>query len=154
MVSYKFFVSRNRDNTPNLQSRASMNSDPRDNRVDRDSGPNLLNYDKNTVNKNTDKDLQKLNQPSVAQGDKQIPIPNNPSLQIITRSGKVAGSNAGRQIKKGFGRGTALMVKALNAVHIEHREESTSLGASAAPFESLTLEQAFSENRKAWEESL
>ncbi|KAI0992057.1 hypothetical protein K3495_g16129, partial [Podosphaera aphanis] len=46
------------------------------------------------------------------------------------------------------------MVKALNAVHIEHREESTSLGAPAVPFESLTLEQAFSENRKAWEESL
>ncbi|KAI0995371.1 hypothetical protein K3495_g12811 [Podosphaera aphanis] len=142
------------DHSRIMQNRVSMNFDPQNNRVDGGSGLNLLNYDKNAVKKNTGKDVQNLNQPSVAWGDKQIPIPNDSSLQIISRPGKVKGSNAGRQTKKGFGRGTALMVKALNDVHIEHREESTSLGAPAVPFESLTLEQAFSENRKPWEESL
>ncbi|KAI0990909.1 hypothetical protein K3495_g17278, partial [Podosphaera aphanis] len=86
--------------------------------------------------------------------DKQISYPGNENLQIVTRSGKVAGLNNANQSKKGFGSNVALTDTVINALHIEHREESASLGVPAIPFESLTLEQAFSENRQAWEESL
>ncbi|KAI1002913.1 hypothetical protein K3495_g5297 [Podosphaera aphanis] len=46
------------------------------------------------------------------------------------------------------------MVKALNALHIENREESTSADVPAIPFESLTTEQATFEDKIKWEASL
>ncbi|KAI0992570.1 hypothetical protein K3495_g15615, partial [Podosphaera aphanis] len=85
---------------------------------------------------------------------KKIPVPDKTNLQIITRSGRVAGLNTDNRSSKGFGSSVSLMVRALNALHIEQDQDSTSLGAPSVPFESLTIEQAFSENEEAWKASL
>ncbi|KAI0997845.1 hypothetical protein K3495_g10344 [Podosphaera aphanis] len=82
--------------------------------------------------------------------DSNKDIDNDPNLQIVTRSGKVAGLNSIKKSSKGFGHSAALV----NALHIEHNQGSTSLGAPAVPFESLTLEQALLEDKLAWEASL
>ncbi|RKF56399.1 hypothetical protein OnM2_081035 [Erysiphe neolycopersici] len=134
-------------------------------RVDRNSGfqQNKLNQ----VDKGSDLKLQ--NHKSRVSGDSGLDINvqncdkeanklasflNNPNIQMVTRSGKVARLNPSNQSKKAFGNNSALMVKAINALNIDHIEESTSLGAPAIPFESPTLKQAFAENEAVWTNSL
>ncbi|KAI0998169.1 hypothetical protein K3495_g10020 [Podosphaera aphanis] len=80
--------------------------------------------------------------------------PNSSELQIITRSGKIAGRDTERNDNKGFGSTVPMKVKALNALHMEHSHEPTSSDVSSIPFESLTIEQAFAENKQAWEASI
>ncbi|KAI1003627.1 hypothetical protein K3495_g4578 [Podosphaera aphanis] len=108
----------------NIPYRVSMNSDPSDNRVARDSGQNL--QDRNDqVSESSSNEIE--NQVSREKCDESIPTTDNTHLLIITRSGKVAGTSSINQTKKGFDNSAALMVKVFNAIHIGHREESTSL---------------------------
>ncbi|KAI0995701.1 hypothetical protein K3495_g12478 [Podosphaera aphanis] len=85
---------------------------------------------------------------------KKTPVPDKINLQIVTRSGRVAGLNTDNRSSKGFGSSVSLMVRALNSLHIEQGQDSTSLGAPSVPFESLPIEQGFSENEEAWKASL
>ncbi|KAI0997322.1 hypothetical protein K3495_g10863 [Podosphaera aphanis] len=80
--------------------------------------------------------------------------PSSSELQIITRSGKIAGRNTKRNDNKGSGSNVAMKVKALYALHMEHLHEPTSLDVFSIPCESLTIEQAFTENKQAWEASI
>ncbi|KAI0996590.1 hypothetical protein K3495_g11592, partial [Podosphaera aphanis] len=107
---------------------------------------------KNAINKN----LQGYQQSHITSPDIKYKDGNadqNADLQIVTRSGKAVGINHNKSTK-GFGNNVSLMVKALNALHIQNREESTSVGVPAIPFESLTIEQAIFEDKIKWEASL
>ncbi|KAI1002408.1 hypothetical protein K3495_g5790 [Podosphaera aphanis] len=119
--------------------RVSNNSDPKLNRVSGDSGLTRLN-NLNMLNKDSDS-LTEIHEPEQdlkSKRDKQISSPGNENLQIVTRSGKVAGLNNSNQSTKGFGSNVALTDTVINALQFEHQEESASLGVPAVPFESLT----------------
>ncbi|KAI0995900.1 hypothetical protein K3495_g12281 [Podosphaera aphanis] len=143
-----------------------VDSNPHSNRVSRDSGcKSQEQIDSNKVleslssREKSDQKSSKFDKDTTSgkqlhmNVEKSNLIPNNTNMQIITRSGKVAGLNVDKNAK-GFAFKTALSAKTLNALLIEHREEPTSLGVPAVPFESLTLKQAFSEDKSAWEASL
>ncbi|KAI1007861.1 hypothetical protein K3495_g375 [Podosphaera aphanis] len=80
---------------------------------------------------------------------KKIPVPDKSNTQIVTCSGRVASLNTDNRSSKGFEGSVSLVVRALNALHIEQGQDSTSLGAPSASFESLTKEQAFSGDKEA-----
>lgn len=73
---------------------------------------------------------------------------------LDAREDRIIRSNPADSNKKSFRNNFALKLRALNAVNIEQNEDSISLDISTVLFESLTLEQAFSEDRSAWEASL
>ncbi|KAI0997533.1 hypothetical protein K3495_g10653 [Podosphaera aphanis] len=124
----------NHHSDPDLESRRLRSIN---NRVRGDSGQDLESHRLRSIDKSVKEDSNK-------------DIDDDPNLQIVTRSGKVAGLNSIKKNSKGFGHSAALV----NALHIEHNQGSTSLGIPAVPFESLTLEQALLEDKLAWEASL
>ncbi|RKF61388.1 Retrovirus-related Pol polyprotein from transposon TNT 1-94 [Erysiphe neolycopersici] len=82
------------------------------NRVDGDSHLKLQNYN-SRVSGDSSLDINVRNCDKEA--NKFASFLNNPNIQMVTRSGKVARLNPSNQSKKVFGNNSALMVKALNA---------------------------------------
>ncbi|KAI0996252.1 hypothetical protein K3495_g11925 [Podosphaera aphanis] len=75
---------------------------------------------------NSDPDLESHRLRSIYKSvkeDSNKDIDNDPNLQIVTRSGKVAGLNSIKKSSKGFGHSAALV----NALHIEHNQRSRHL---------------------------